>query len=303
MLPRNSQFSCPPRFLLLLLLAVAASFTFAQECQVLNAEGIDVTAELTVMTGYDDGTHYTNYAEKHSAGQVTGTVFQDAPFLKEYIHCQGEYACQNYTFSHCNAIHCDGMEACYQSHLSEIGIILECHGTHACHRTHITFAKDLYRRGSSEDGTDTTNIMAKQTMHCSTAACNAAIIRQGPHLELECRGPKSCRKVAVVNTIHSIHCTEGSNEFEACMDMASFEADCLLCGIRGCNSHVNKCKFKSDALEATFEKCVPESVMGDACTEEQEAKVQQEIETAKKYGHYGNDGGDRRTTRLLRERN
>ncbi len=220
------------RPILLFLVGCVVTAQSLSDCQVLNANGEDVTADLWID--------------------------------EDYVLCEGNYACQNYTITHCQAVKCIGLEACFEATMKEIGQLLECQGTHSCHRVTVQFKDDA---------------TFVQSMTCQgNTACDVAEII-GPQLQLECFGHKACRKINA--RIDSIHCTHGDDLYEACTEHASLQANCILCGYFGCNEHVNYCRTKPiDAPEdQRWVPCLPEQAVGIGCTSQQRLALENEIAT------------------------
>lgn len=233
----------------LLSLGSSCSATTSSDCQVLNALGEDVTATMVVNTGNNGG---------------DGADTTDHP---SHVLCQEDRPCQNYTITNCPAVQCIGKEVCFQTNMTNIGRLVECHEMHSCHRAIVHF---------SEDNTDDNTI---QSMTCQgEGACNVAEIR-GSQLQLECFGRKSCRKINA--KVNSVHCTHGEEYCEACVDYARLQANCVLCGYLGCESHVNHCGTKP--LEAPddqrYTACIPHQAIGTGCTPQQIQALENEIAT------------------------
>ena len=280
------------------------------DCQVLNADGIDVTRDFLTPI-YDVGQMEGTAFAWATAGAITGNKNNgnDGMIMEieEYVDCQGNYICQNFTITDCPAIVCDGPEACFEASLLNVGRILECRGTHGCHRATISFLANPEPAVSSSAGTDTDNevttktrpstTLTNQLMYCGAASCNVAEIIYAPHLHLECVGPKACRKismptttttdnnnneeaateVAAVTMIGSVHCTQGSIANPACTDKAKIQTDCLLCGVRGCHASFNQCQVYDTELEK-YVNCQPHQAMGKGCSDAQIQALHEEIQ-------------------------
>ena len=118
-----------------------------------------------------------------------------------------------------------------------------------------------------------------QSMTCQgEGACNVAEIR-GESLQLECLGRKACRKINA--RVDSVHGTHGDEYNEACTEYARLQANCILCGYLGCESHVNHCGTKPmDAPEDyRWKACLPKQAIGDGCTPQQIQALENEIAT------------------------
>lgn len=238
-------------FVLFLLLGwiLPSSLTLGKQCKVLNEDGQDVTSDVYITTD-----------EEFDIDGVDG-----------YVLCDGTYACRNYTMSHCAAIKCTGKEACYFATMEGITHLLECQTTHSCHRAQVHFAPIVTTSSGAA-----VQPQQQQSMTCQgEGACDVTYIN-GPDLHLECFGRKACRKVDA--TVDTVHCTHGDDYYEACSGYAGFVANCILCGYRGCNEHVNVCRYKHSANDK-YVGCVPESSIGDTCTDYQIASLTTEIET------------------------
>lgn len=241
----------------------AARSVSSSECQVMNALGEDVTAAYLIPTNNDNNNDNNNNNDDHNMDP------------KSHVLCQADAHCQDFTISNCQAVKCIGSEACYQTTMTNIGALVQCHEVHSCHRAIVHFAEDDDETNSNGD----TRIPPHQSMTCQgEGACNVAEI-QGSKLQLECFGRKACRKINAV--VDVVHCTHGQEYSEACTEHARLQANCILCGYQGCESHVNHCGTKPiDATEEDrWQACLPHQAIGTGCTPLQIQALETEIAT------------------------
>lgn len=213
------------------------------DCRVTNDQGVDVTMDFLV----DADPAITDY------GVELG-----------YVLCEGNYACKNFTITDCPAVRCSGSEACYLAKMDGISRLLECDGTHSCHRSEVTFVET-----EEEEEEHQASITCQGEGACDVAQIDA------PGASLECFGRKACRKVDA--HIDVVHCTHGDAYYEACSGYAGLHANCVLCGWRGCNQHVNVCRYKHEE-DAKWGACKPQTAQG-SCSAAQRANLQSEIKT------------------------
>jgi hypothetical protein len=185
-----------------------------------------------------------------------------------YLNCTGTYRCKNAIMS-CETIRCEGNEACYAANV-EFTDSVTCVGTHACHKANLTHTN-----------THESSRKKKPKVLCDgTLACDVAIISGPDQLRVTCLGAKGCRKAMI--TAHTIHCTQGSNLYPACMGYASLTSECLVCGLHGCSGHINECRYQTFSEEQEDDvrrhPCQPERLQGTCDPQQKEAFEQELIE-------------------------
>jgi hypothetical protein len=252
------------RILLLLVVALSSSCLWCCDACKVTMDGTDVTAQFLTATNNDDSDN-------------TGMVVQ----------CIGNLACKDAWIEDCPKVLCQGREACNGATIMNFTTSVDCIDSHSCHRAELyaatTTISDDGGDGEDEDDSNNSN---HQTVTCQgDGACDVTTIHGGAVgdddnktnnnplslLSVLCFGRKSCRKASI--RAHIVKCTNGDSNYEACSGYAGIEADCLLCGTRGCNQHVNICRYKlllpspplsqdEDETADRFEGCVPESAVG-----------------------------------------
>jgi len=185
-----------------------------------------------------------------------------------YVDCMGHSKCRDAVITDCPVIKCFENEACNSAQIINFTDSVLCEGLHACHRTEMFAA----------DSTSTTD--RKQTVSCvGSGACDVAQII-GKNLEqVSCSGVKACRKVHIEGS-KLVKCHDGHESAPACESLATFETKCLYCGENGCANHINMCRYKiiggSDSETNQYQKCQPETLIGD-CPTELEAELSLEL--------------------------
>jgi len=204
---------------------------------------------------------------------------------EQYVDCIGHYKCRDAIISDCPVVKCFENEACNSAQIINFTTSVLCDGLHACHRTEITAA----------DSNDS------KTVSCvGSGACDVTQI-SGTNLQhVLCSGVKACRKVNVVGA-KLVKCHDGHENTPACDGFATLETNCLYCGKNGCESHINRCRYKiigSGANETDrYQKCQPETIIGD-CPAELESELRLELSGKEQIDTEG--GGARKIRRRLR---
>jgi hypothetical protein len=119
-------------------------------------------------------------------------------------------------------------------------------------------------------------------------ACDVATIHGPEELRVTCFGGKACRKAMI--TANTIHCTQGSSNNYACMGYAGLNAECVVCGFRGCADHVNQCRYKirSGEEEEDYLPCKPETLHG-TCDSKLKKALKHELGVDEQ-GNHGEEG-------------
>ena len=186
-----------------------------------------------------------------------------------HVDCDGKKKCVSAVIVDCPVIECKQAEACFQAKILNFTESVICDGVHACHSTEIVVTAAAVETVDEEEPN-------KTTVSCSgSLACAIAHI-EGPVGQVSCRGSKACRKTHVQGA-KVVKCHDGKNNAQACMNLATFETDCVYCGIYGCWPRINQCRYKllSENMEE-YEICIPENVTGQ-CPESLEEELKLEL--------------------------
>jgi hypothetical protein len=216
------------------------------------------------------------------------------------VECIGNLVCKDAWIEDCPKVLCQGREACNGATIMNFTTSVDCIDSHSCHRADI-YAAITTTTGNDEDDSNLQTVTCQGDGACDvTTIHGAAAGDDNPSLSSSsssssllllsvlCFGRKSCRKASI--RAHIVKCTNGDSNYEACSGYAGIEADCLLCGTRGCNPHVNICRYKllpspqqekepkeeDDQTAARFEGCVPEAAVG-TCPDELLQELEHEL--------------------------
>mmetsp|Transcript_5624 Transcript_5624/g.8873 ORF Transcript_5624/g.8873 Transcript_5624/m.8873 type:complete len:243 (+) Transcript_5624:218-946(+) len=199
---------------------------------------------------------------------------------KSYVDCMGPRKCEKAVIVDCPTIKCGDKEACYQAQILNFTESVLCEGTHACHDADIVLADD--------------NVSEETSVACMGSMACAMTRIMGPIKQVSCVGTKACRKTHVEGS-KLVKCHDGHERALACLNLATFETECLYCGMNGCASRINQCRLKllgdGDVAES-YEKCTPDSVVGN-CPEILEEEMK--LEASTKLNDV--EGGERRRLR------
>ncbi len=107
-------------------------------------------------------------------------------------------------------------------------------------------------------------------------------------LRVTCLGSKACRKAMI--TANTIHCAQGDKVYEACTGFVFLNTECLVCGLKGCASHINDCRYKILSGEQEhYATCQPETLQG-TCDSQLQQAFSQEL-SGEEQGNDGEVGG------------
>jgi len=206
---------------------------------------------------------------------------------ESYVDCMGHSKCRDAVITDCPVIKCFDNEACNSAKIINFTDSVLCEGLHACHRTEMLAADWITDR--------------EQTVSCvGSGACDVAQIVGETIKQVTCSGVKACRKVLIQGS-KFVKCHDGHENTVACEGFATLETDCLYCGKNGCASHINMCRYKiiggDDSETNKYEKCKPETLVGD-CPAELEEELQLELSGREEIDTDQEDG--KRRTRQLR---
>mmetsp|Transcript_21843 Transcript_21843/g.62241 ORF Transcript_21843/g.62241 Transcript_21843/m.62241 type:complete len:252 (+) Transcript_21843:185-940(+) len=199
--------------------------TITADCQVVNADGTDVTKDFVTETA--DG--------------------------KTRVDCVGPKACFQKVINNCDIVHCEDLEACEEAHLIDIQERLECEGRHSCHRTEMELTQETTVNGKPF------------SVSCNgSAACNVAqLVALTIPMDVICSGPKSCRKARIDANDGRVECKDGGTRYESCRGSVAIKAKCLVCnGDNSCGEHINVCKYSLNNGEK-WEICHSNDSFGD----------------------------------------
>jgi len=290
----NKKNSIVSAFLLGLWIGLYQPTIVSSACQVLNAEGIDVTADMTHTVAVE--------------GSNTDLTSTTNPTV--IVQCFGSYSCMNFTMNDCPIIECEGSEACYFANFYSVTESVTCKESHSCHRTHVVFFQDdnnkmnqqqdvssssnkkqgffggrksgngLSTTASSVESNNPPTVSQQTIMRChGRMACDVAFVH-GVDI-LDCQGVKGCRKIDA--TAQTVICHDGDHEDQACMDLASFMTPCLHCQTDiGCSPYINQCRYQfppeylsKDSDPEQWLECDPEAGdMEKYCTADQLVLIQ-----------------------------
>jgi hypothetical protein len=247
-------------FLLIASIYLVTTSNGILSCQV-TIDGVDRTDEFYIFSVSDD----TNNGEK-------------------FVDCEGKSKCKNAIIKDCPIVKCSDTEACLSAQIVHFTQFVTCTGLHSCHRTEIQAAS--------------TSSFARTVTCQGNVACAMASI-SGDLQQVSCIGDKACRHTNVEGA-KLVKCHRGSETAVACLNLASFQTDCMYCGDYGCSNRINQCRFKS--LDATpddaYSKCLPGTIVGNNCPTNLtgEMKLDSIVEEKK----MNVDEGGERARRLLR---
>jgi hypothetical protein len=200
------------------------------------------------------------------------------PDKVQYVDCEGKSKCKNAIIENCSIIKCSDTEACFTAQIIDFTQSVICTGLHSCHLTEI--------QAAATGETDRAVICEGPT------ACAKANI-YGNLQQVSCVGGKACRHTSVKGA-KLIKCQDGAETAPACLNLATFQTDCLYCGTNGCSSRINQCRYKS--LDATpddpYNRCQPGTIVGNNCPAV-DLTGGMELETIKEEKVKNDEGGER----------
>ena len=200
-------------------------------CQVLNAEGLDVTSDVFVE----------DFAN-------TGHMM---------VNCTGPMRCKEFQIVGCSQITCSGTEACERTKILQFTHKVLCDGLHGCHQTEI----------GVEGQDDENNPMTRYVECQGIYSCEKAIITEVSKSDKDdfkvlCSGEKACRKTTISISHGSVTCSNGSSRFEACRGFVGISAPCLYCDNRGCSPYINECRYTDGTNEGKYRSCMADKENG-----------------------------------------
>jgi hypothetical protein len=169
-----------------------------------------------------------------------------------YVNCEGIKRCHSGIIENCPVVKCAGKEACFQAKIINATKSMTCDGAYACHRT------DMRLLDNAEE---------KPSVTCKGATSCEYATMEGAMKHVSCWGGKACRR-AVIKGAEVVKCHNGVENNPACFHLATFETQCLYCGVQGCDVHKNQCRVKllgedGEPIADKYEKCTVENIMGN----------------------------------------